>query len=79
MSKAPFALVVGAVAVALTIMALLGNADAKEAERIEMRYCESVAKWKAQAARGVDPLHRSGHPDFKNVAADACPGLRPAE
>lgn len=36
------------------------------------RYCESVATWNAEAARGVAPARRYGHPDYDGIAAEVC-------
>lgn len=71
----------GALALAAIVAAMLfaAQGDAAEAERLQMRYCENVVTWRVQASRGVDPLRRHGHPDYQQIAADACPGLRPAK
>ena len=77
MSKRSF----GALALAAIVAAMLfaAQGDAAEAERIQVRYCENVVTWRVQADRGVHPHDRTGHPDFKQVAAEACPGMYPAE
>ena len=77
MSKRSF----GALALAAIVGAMLfaAQGDAAEAERIQVRYCENVVTWRVQADRGVHPYDRTGHPDYKQIAAEACPGLRPAE
>jgi len=71
----------GALALAAIVAAMLfaAHGDAAEAERVQMRYCENVVTWRVQAARGVDPLRRHGHPDYKQIAEAHCPGLRPAK
>lgn len=44
------------------------------------RYCESVATWNAEAARGVAPERRYGHPDYDGIADTACaPVLSPID
>jgi hypothetical protein len=48
-----------------------------EQARLEA-YCTGVATWQAEAARGVPEVHRTGHPDYRNTAAEHCPGLWPA-
>lgn len=69
-------------AVILTVLAVMvwtGAADAEEAQREQARYCEGVAVWEAQAARGVPKIQRTGHADYNRTAARECPGLNPAE
>ncbi|MDH4572437.1 hypothetical protein [Salinicola acroporae] len=44
------------------------------------KYCESVATWNAEAARGVAPARRYGHPDYDGIAAEVCaPVLSPVD
>lgn len=69
----------GALVAIVIAMALAGRLDADEQQRIEMRYCENVVTWRVQASQGIDPLRRHGHPDYKQIAAQSCPGLRPAK
>lgn len=59
-------------------MAALGRADHETQQAQHLRYCEDVALWQAEAARGIDPHHRTGHPDYQGIAEEHCPGLRPA-
>lgn len=72
---------------ALQILALAGAVSAliwvtgtdREVEKAAMAdYCHAVAIWQAEAARGIDPHHRTGHPDYDERAAEDCPGMRPA-
>lgn len=62
----------------IAAMAWAGNTDYAEAEREHLRYCERVAQFEAQAARGIPIKQRQGHRDHKGVAAEHCPGMRPA-
>jgi len=62
----------------IAALALAGNDDHAEEERKLMRYCERVAQFEAQAARGIPIEQRQGHRDHKGVAAEQCPGMRPA-
>lgn len=55
-----------------------GNADHAEAKREHMRYCERVAQFEAEAARGIPLSKRNGHRDHKGIAEEYCPGMRPA-
>ena len=51
----------------------------RQVERASLQaYCDSVALWKAEAARGIRPERRTGHPDWRGSAAKNCPGMRPA-
>lgn len=60
-------------------LAVAGAMDAPEPVETHKRYCEGVAIWETQGRRGVDPYHRNGHPDWREIAADVCPGMRPAK
>ncbi|MEG3078525.1 hypothetical protein R3F64_01475 [Halomonas sp. 5021] len=62
----------------VTAMAWAGNADYEATQREHLRYCERVAQYEAEVARGVPTEKLNGHSDFKNVAEEHCPGLRPA-
>lgn len=79
MSKAPFVIKLAAVGAALLALSAVGKTD--EAVRSETlnSYCHGVAIWQAEAARNVPASRRSGQPDYKNIAAESCPGLRPAK
>lgn len=59
-------------------MVLAANLDAADEQSLHQGYCTEVAVWQAEEARGIDPLQRTGHPDYRGIAAEACPGLRPA-
>ena len=59
-------------------MVLAANLDASSAEQLHETYCAEVAVWQAEEARGIEPLDRVGHPDYRGIAEDHCPGLRPA-
>ncbi|SDO28725.1 hypothetical protein SAMN04487957_10556 [Halomonas shengliensis] len=69
------------IAAAAGIIAALGalNAHDRDLEAAAMeRYCEDAATWAAEEARGVPVSHRTGQPDYRGIAAEQCPGLRPA-
>jgi hypothetical protein len=59
-------------------MVLAANLDAADEKSLHQGYCTEVAVWQAEEARGIDPLRRTGHPDFRGIATESCPGLRPA-
>jgi hypothetical protein len=42
------------------------------------KYCGEVAVWQAEEARGIPAVVRTGHGDWRGIAEDHCPGLRPA-
>ncbi|GHB30759.1 hypothetical protein [Salinicola rhizosphaerae] len=74
------------VAAAIVTAAVLVNASlpgpsAYEVELMQQdRYCESVATWNAETARGVSPERRYGHPDYDGIADTACaPVLSPVD
>ena len=43
------------------------------------QYCEDAAIWAAEEARGVPLNERAGQPDHRGIAAEQCPGMRPAQ
>ena len=67
-----------AVLLVVTAYAWAGDADYAEEERELERYCERVVQFEAQAARGVPIEQRQGNRDHKGIAAEQCPGMRPA-
>lgn len=67
-----------ALVVILGSMVLAANLDAADEQSLHRTYCAEVAVWQAEEARGISPLDRTGHPDYRGIAAEACPGLRPA-
>lgn len=69
---------VAALVVIIGSMALAANLDAADEKHLHRTYCTEVAVWQAEEARGIDPLKRTGHPDYRGIAAESCPGLRPA-
>ncbi len=60
-------------------MALAANLGAADKDSLHRTYCAEVAVWQAEEARGIDPHHRTGHPDYRGNAAEICPGMRPAD
>lgn len=69
---------VAALLVIVGSMVLAANLDASSSDRMHRHYCQEVAVWQAEEARGIDPLKRTGHPDYRGIAEEHCPGLRPA-
>ncbi|WIX32546.1 hypothetical protein QO259_17305 [Salinicola sp. JS01] len=51
---------------------LLGPSDYDVQLMQQARYCDGVATWRAEAARGVPPARRYGHPDYDGIAAEVC-------
>ncbi len=51
----------------------------RQVERASLEaYCTGVATWSAEAARGIAPQRRTGHPDYDQRAAEDCPGMQAA-
>ncbi len=69
---------VAALVAIIASMVLAANLDASSAEQLHETYCAEVAVWQAEEARGVEPLERTGMPDYRGIAEEHCPGLRPA-
>lgn len=65
------------IALGLT-MVLAANLGAADKDSLHRTYCHEVAVWAAEEARGIDPLDRTGHPDYRGIAEDACPDIRKA-
>lgn len=67
----------GALALAAIVaaMALAGRLDADEQQRQHAQYCDNVALWQHEAALGISPYDRAGHPDYDGIAVEHCPGI----
>ncbi len=65
------------IALGLT-MVLAANLGAADKESLHRTYCAEVAVWAAEEARGIPPERRTGIPDYRGIAEDACPGMRRA-
>lgn len=61
-------------------MVLLAEGEAEDAQRDVLAYCEGVAVFEAEKARGVPLEQRVGHYDWDESinVAEQCPGMRPA-
>jgi uncharacterized membrane protein len=84
MSAAPFVMVASAIATVVSALAFVsvvsvGKTDTEVRHETLMNYCKGVATWEVEKSRGVEPQSRLGQPDYKNIAAESCPGLRPAQ
>ena len=67
----------------LAVVAALGmtaEGEAEDQERDVLAYCEGVAVFEAEKARGVPLDQRVGHYDWDDSinVAEHCPGMRPA-
>jgi|AntDeeMinimDraft_6_1070357.scaffolds.fasta_scaffold01428_9 hypothetical protein len=59
-------------------VAWLNAYDRDVAAASAQQYCADVALWNVEARRGIGPTQRTGHPDYRGIAAKQCPGRRPA-
>lgn len=64
--------------VALLAMGQLSKGEAQEQADWLISYCTDAAIWAAEEARGVPLSERTGQPDYKGIAEESCPGMRPA-
>tara|TARA_R100001039_G_scaffold28064_2_gene19435 strand:+ start:2219 stop:2536 length:318 start_codon:yes stop_codon:yes gene_type:complete len=64
--------------VALLVMGQLSKSEAQEEDEWLTAYCTDAAIWAAEEARGVPLSERTGQPDYKGIAEEQCPGMRPA-
>ncbi|NWO11767.1 hypothetical protein HLV40_15355 [Chromohalobacter salexigens] len=56
----------------LMLLAAVGPSEYEVQQRQEARYCDNVAQWRAEAARGIAPDRRYGHPDYDGIASEIC-------
>ncbi|MDC8443730.1 hypothetical protein JJO83_13665 [Halomonas aquamarina] len=64
--------------VALIVMGQLSKGEAQEQADWLTAYCTEAAIWAAEEARGVPLNQRTGQPDYRGIAEEHCPGMRPA-
>lgn len=61
------------------VMGWMAETDADIERASVQAYCQGVATWQAEAARGIAPERRTGHPDYNGTADEQCrPGNRSA-
>lgn len=53
-----------ALLLAFAVFATVSAMDAKEAESVNRKYCEMIALWEKDAARGIAPEQHKGWPPF---------------
>ncbi|MGO3058831.1 MAG: hypothetical protein ACTID3_18090 [Halomonas sp.] len=63
---------------AVLTMGHLSKGEAQDQQEWLTSYCTDAAVWAAEEARGVPLNRRTGQPDYRNIAAEQCPGMRPA-
>lgn len=66
-------MIVAAAAFCFVGIAVASSYDKKVAEATQARYCNEVAIWNAEAARGIRPERRTGQPDWRGIADEHCP------
>ncbi|KAA0014400.1 hypothetical protein F0A17_01760 [Billgrantia pellis] len=72
------ALAILAVAALIAALSWVTRHDTKVASASLEQYCQDAAIWAAEEARGVPASQRTGQPDYRGIAAEQCPGMRPA-
>ncbi|KIN13456.1 hypothetical protein [Halomonas sp. KHS3] len=77
-TKTQRALLAGAAVVAVLALGQLSKGEAIEQDDWLTAYCTDAAVWAAEEARGVPLELRTGQPDYKGIAEESCPGMRPA-
>ncbi|PKG49640.1 hypothetical protein [Halomonas sp. MES3-P3E] len=77
-TKTQRALLAGAAITAVLVLGQLSQGEAKEQDDWLTTYCTDAAVWQAEEARGVPLELRTGQPDYKGIAENSCPGMRPA-
>ncbi|MBZ5489172.1 hypothetical protein HW452_16755 [Halomonas aquamarina] len=68
----------GALFTAVLAMGQLSKGEAQDQQEWLTSYCTDAAIWAAEEARGVPLNRRTGQPDYRGIAAEQCPGMRPA-
>ncbi|RUR34504.1 hypothetical protein [Vreelandella nanhaiensis] len=68
----------GALLGAVLVMSHLSKGEAQDQQQWLTAYCTEAAVWAAEEARGVPLNQRTGQPDYRGIAAEQCPGMRPA-
>lgn len=63
---------------AVIVMGQLSKTDAQDHQEWLTAYCTEAAVWAAEEARGVPLNKRTGQPDYRGIADEQCPGMRPA-
>ena len=56
---------------AFLTLGILQSLDRKDVEAQVSEYCELVAMWEADEAKGKDVYDRDGHPNYNRVDCDA--------
>ena len=64
------ALIIAAGAGALALAGLLDSMDKADDAAQHDSYCQLVAMWEADKARGVDAYDRKGHPNFNRLECE---------
>ncbi|WP_252109087.1 MULTISPECIES: hypothetical protein [unclassified Halomonas] len=72
------AVLAGGAIVAALVLGQLSQDDAERRQDWLTSYCTDAAVWQAEEARGVPLNQRTGAPDYRGIAAESCPGMRPA-
>ncbi|WP_413614791.1 hypothetical protein MRB56_12845 [Halomonas cupida] len=69
-------LVIGAML--LVAWSIVDSHDHAMESATHRQYCSEVGIWRAEAARGIPVVERTGHPDYNGIADQQCMGIRPA-
>ncbi|MEL7893470.1 hypothetical protein [Vreelandella neptunia] len=77
-TKTQRTMLAGAAVVAVLALGQLSKGEAIEQDDWLTAYCTDAAVWAAEEARGVPLELRTGQPDYKGIAEESCPGMRPA-
>lgn len=67
------------IVVAIIVLGQLSKSEAQEQSDWLIVYCNDAATWAAEEERNVPLNERTGQPDYKGIAEDHCPGMRPAQ
>ncbi len=77
-TKTQRALLAGAAVAIVLALGQLSKSEAKQEAEWLTSYCTDAAIWAAEEARGVPLSERTGQPDYKGIAEEQCPGMKPA-
>lgn len=55
------------IALGIAALATIGSMDAADEAAQERHYCEMVALWQQDAAKGLPPEERGGWPNYRRI------------
>ncbi|MGP9633761.1 hypothetical protein ACT3R7_11910 [Halomonas sp. AOP43-A1-21] len=60
--------------VGLAVAGQMDEGNKADVDATHQRYCDNIALWNAEAARGIPEIERTGHDDWRGTASRYCKG-----